>query len=275
MLVAAFSGWFDVAGATRTAAVRHLGATDGVLAGSIDPDGFFDFTVRRPRVTVGPDERRAIVWPRNELHVTSPPGTIHDLVLLAGEEPNIRWATFVELLVDACRRLRCELVVTLGTVADAHPHTRPPTVVGSSTDDALARRLGLDRPRYRGSRVSSASCTAALERARTPAISLRAPVPYYISGSPNPKATVALLADLERVLVTPTGHRSLAEDVAEWERRHDEAVAESTRTLDKPFARAGGHVSRRLSATVIDGNDLAAELESFLREQRTDDEGTT
>src|SRR5262245_54160208 len=144
VLVAAFSGWFDAAGAA-TAAVRHLGANDGVLAGSIDPDGFFDFPARRPTVELGPDEQRVIVWPHNEFRVAAQADAVHDLVLLAGEEPNIRWATFVELLVDACRRLRCELVVTLGTVADAHPHTRSPIVVGSSTDAALAARLGLDR----------------------------------------------------------------------------------------------------------------------------------
>ena len=48
------------------------------------------------------------------------------------------------------RTTGAELVITLGAMADAVPHTRPPLVKGSSTTAALAARLGLDRPSYQG-----------------------------------------------------------------------------------------------------------------------------
>jgi hypothetical protein len=265
VLVAALAGWFDAAGAA-TRAVRHLGGDSGPLAASIDPDGFFNFTSRRPTVSLDANGDRVVAWPRNELRVSFLPASAHDLVLLAGEEPNIRWATFVGLLVEACQRLRCELVVTMGTVADAHPHTRRPLVVGSSTDQGLARRLGLDRPRYQGTTGVVGVLHTALQATGTPAISLRAPVPYYLASSPNPKATVALLADLERVLGVPSGHASLAEEVTSWERLHDEAVR-----ADEDALRYVRHLEmaydQQLSASILDGTDLAAELEAFLREE--------
>ena len=91
-------------------------------------------------------------------------------------------------------------------------------------------------------------------------------MPYYLASSPNPKATVALLADLERVLGAPTGHGSLADEVSSWERLHDEAVRvdEEAQRYVRQLELA---YDQHLSASVLDGSDLAAELEAFLRDE--------
>ncbi len=264
VLVMAFTGWFDIAGGA-TGAVRHLGGDTGELVAAIDPDGFFDFTSRRPTVALE-DGVRVVSWPRNEFR-RGPSSAPHDLLLLAGEEPNVRWSTFVGLVEEVVHRLRCEMVVTLGTVADTQPHTRTPLVFGSSTNEALGSRLGLSRPRYEGPTGVVGVLHERLDRASTPSISLRAPVPHYLAGSPNPKSTVALLQHLEHVLGVPTGHADLADEVALWDDRHDEAVEGDD---DAPaYVRQLEAVhDQRLDATVTDEGDIAAELEAFLREQR-------
>ena len=268
VLVMAFTGWFDVAGGA-TGAVRHLGGDSGELVAAIDPDGFFDFTARRPTVALE-DGVRVVSWPRNEFR-RGPGSGPRDLLLLVGEEPNVRWATFVGLVQEVVHRLRCEMVVTLGTVADTQPHTRTPLVFGSSTNEALAGRLGLSRPRYEGPTGVVGVLHERLDRAGTPSISLRAPVPHYLAGSPNPKSTVALLQHLEHVLGVPTGHAALAEEVARWDERHNEAVDGDD---DAPaYVRQLEAVhDQRLEATVTDQGDIAAELEEFLREQREPDD---
>ena len=63
-----------------------------------------------------------------------------DLVGLDGVEPHVAWPTYVDCVVEAIERLGVGLVVTLGAVADTTPHTRPPAVVGSTTDAAWRRR---------------------------------------------------------------------------------------------------------------------------------------
>lgn len=271
VLVAAFTGWFDIAGGA-TVAVRHLGGGDSRLVASIDPDGFFDFTARRPIVSLDGDDRRVIDWPSNEVRVggarTRSAEGPHDLVLLAGEEPNVRWGTFAGLVVQAVQRLRCEMVVTVGTVADTQPHTRVPLVFGSSTNEELAARLGLSRPRYQGPTGVVGVVHDRLDRAGIPAISLRAPVPHYLSGTPNPKATVALLQHLEHVLGVPTGHGELADEVALWAVRHQEAV-EADEDAPAYVRQLEAVHDQRLDAAVAEG-DLAGELEAFLREQRGD-----
>jgi PAC2 family len=274
VLVAAFTGWFDIAGGA-TAAIRHLGGDDGWLLAAIDPDGFFDFTASRPTVTLDEDRKRVVAWPRNEIRaggagVAGPAGGAHDLVLLKGEEPNVRWGTFAGLLLEVAQRLSCEMVVTVGTVADTQPHTRTPLVFGSSTNEALAARLGLSRPRYEGPTGVVGVLHDRLDRAGVPAIALRAPVPHYLAASPNPKSTVAILQHLEHVLGVPTGHGALGPEVEEWDRRHDEAVAGDDEA--PAYVRQLEIVhDRRLDAAVAEEHDLAAELEAFLREQRGDD----
>jgi hypothetical protein len=272
VLIAAFTGWFDIAGGA-TAAVRHLGGDDGLLLAAIDPDGFFDFTARRPTVSLDDDGQRVISWPANEIRLGGNGrggNGSHDLVLLAGEEPNLRWETFAGLVVEVVERLRCEMVVTVGTVADTQPHTRNPLVFGSSTNDALASRLGLSRPRYQGPTGVVGVLHDRLDRAEVPAISLRAPVPHYLAATPNPKSTVALLQHLEHVLGVSTGHGKLADEVTAWDLRHQEAVEADP---DAPgYVRQLEAVhDQRLNAAVASEGDLAAELDAFLREQRGDD----
>jgi hypothetical protein len=270
VLIAAFTGWFDAAGAA-TAAVRHLaGADEGLCeaVASIDPEAFFDFTRRRPTVALDPEGQRVVSWPRNEFAVRSfGDEAAHDVVVLAGEEPHLRWSTFADLLVDVAQDTACEMVVTVGAAIAEVPHTRRPQVVGSTTAPELARRLGLSRPTYEGVTGMIGVLHERLERAELPAISLRVGVPHYLAAVPHPLATVALLQHLEHVLGVPTNHAELAEDVDEWRRHHDEAVA-----LDPDaaayVARLEAAFDEHVAAEVPSADELAAELEAFLRDHR-------
>ena len=211
---------------------------------------------------------RSITWPANDCFAVT--FDERDLVVLRGVEPNVQWKSFCRAVVSVAEETGCEMVVTLCTVADTQPHTRKPLVFGSSTNEALAARLGLSRPRYEGPTGVVGVLHDRLDRAGVPAIALRAPVPHYLAASPNPKSTVALLQHLEHVLGVPTGHGALGPEVEEWGRRHDAAVASDD---DAPaYVRQLELVhDQRLDAAVAEEHDLAAELEAFLREQRGDD----
>jgi hypothetical protein len=270
ILVTAFTGWFDAGGAA-TAAVRHLGGIDEGLAqplAAIDPETFFDFTRRRPTVALDPAGQRVVSWPRNELarREFDPPAA-HDIVVLEGEEPHLRWSSFADLVVEAALACGCEMVVTVGAAIAELPHTRIPQVVGSTTSDELARRLGLARPTYEGVTGLIGVLLERLERAELPSISLRVGVPHYLAAVPHPQATVALLRHLEHVLGVPTGHGELAEDVEEWRRHHDEAVQ-----LDPDAVayveRLEAAYDNRVAAEMPSPDELAAELEAFLRDNR-------
>ena len=265
ILVVAFRGLFDAAGSATSAVEWLAERLDSVQVGEVDPETFFDFTQERPVVEFDDHDVRWIRWATNRVLTVRTAEGQRDLVLVSGVEPHLRWRTFTEALLEAATRSGSRMVVTLGSMSGMSPHTRPPAVTGSSTNCDLADRLGLDRPSYQGPTGVVGVLHDTLDRAGVPVISLRVSVPYYLPDSPNPKATRALLRRFEQVSGIDTAHADLDGPAAEWQSRVDQAVDGDEEVR--------AHV-RRLESQVDQsedlmprGDDLAAELEAFLREQ--------
>ena len=265
ILVVAFRGLFDAAGSATSAVEWLAERLDSVQVGDVDPETFFDFTQERPVVESDDHDVRWIRWATNRVLAVRTTEGQRDLVLVSGVEPHLRWRTFTEALLEAATRSGSRMVVTLGSMSGMSPHTRPPAVTGSSTNRDLADRLGLDRPSYQGPTGVVGVLHDTLDRAGVPVISLRVSVPYYLPDSPNPKATRALLRRFEQVSGIDTAHADLDGPAAEWQSRVEQAVDGDDEVR--------AHV-RRLESQVDQsedlmprGDDLAAELEAFLREQ--------
>lgn len=261
-----FGGLFDIA-ETATSALRHLSSRGRPeTIASLDPETFFDFSKQRPTVSIDDDGARHLHWPANDVAVLDDPAGVHDLVLLAGLEPHVRWRTFAERVHEVVAALHCELVVTVGAMADATPHTRAPVVIGSTTNVALARRLGLSGPRYQGPTGIVGVLHDLLERRGVPAVSLRVPVPHYAAGTDHPLSTQALLRHLQHVTGVPTGHTDLDEEANRQRRRLDRAVAADPDAVS--YVAALEHrYDERMVGELPSGDELAAELERFLRDQ--------
>ena len=269
LLVTAFEGLFDVGGAA-TGAVQALRRGPTVELGSIDADPFFDFTELRPTVRIADDGRRVIDWPENRIDALPLPDESRDLVVLDGVEPHLMWRTFSRAVATVAERVGAAMVITLGAMIAEVPHTRPPTITGSTTDPDLARAMRLDQPSYQGPTGVIGVLHHHLEEVGVPAVSLRASVPHYVSGSPNPKASRALLERFERVTGVRTRWADLDDEAREWEARVDAAMEEDddvvhyVRRLEERF-------DQRTQAEIPDADDLAAEFERFLRQQDDND----
>lgn len=269
LLVMAFEGWFD-AGEAATRAVRWLANRHGSRpVADIDPENFFDFTQQRPEIYFDHDGVRRIRWPGNEVTAAEVPGGTHDLLLLAGIEPHLRWGTFSECVVEIVQRLGVEYVVTLGANYGIAPHSRPFEVVGSSSNPDLAGRLGLGHPTYQGPTGLIGVLHDRFVSTLPPVISLRVTAPHYVQGTPNPKAAQALLRRFELVTGVPADPATLDDEVQEWEERVSEAVAEDEE-VQQYVAQLEAQVDARTDPLTQAGN-LAAEVEAFLREQDPDD----
>ncbi|MCU1368010.1 MAG: hypothetical protein JWL72_3381 [Ilumatobacteraceae bacterium] len=272
IMVVALTGWFDMSGAATGALEWLLRDRVAPIVASIDSDPFYDFTQERPEVWLDDDESVIVRWPSNEFRIARFPGSAHDLVVLSGVEPHVRWSTYCACITAMAARLGCDIVVTIGANADALPHTRHPQVVGSSTNEDLVRRLGLSRPQYQGITGVIGVLQERLEKSDIPAISLRVGVPHYLGNAQHPKSSAALLEHLEHVLGVPTSHTELAGEIERWQSLHDEAVAEDPQAasyvqmLERQF-------DQRAEANMPTGDDLAAELEAFLRDQGAPGDG--
>jgi predicted ATP-grasp superfamily ATP-dependent carboligase len=270
VLLVALTGWFDVA-AAATDALDHVAPRGTSLTvGAIDPDPFYDFTQERPEIEIDEGTIQVVHWPANEFRVVRAVGT-HDLVVLSGVEPHLGYRTFARCITRVAEATRCDVVVTVGSVADAVPHTRTPPVVGSTADPDLARRLGLSAPTYEGVTGLIGVLHAELEQRSIPTISLRVGVPHYLAHAEHPQATAALLDHLGHVLGFRVDY-DLAEPIERWGALHDEAVAEDEQLRMYVRVLEVEH-DRRAEAAIPSADDLGDEFERFLRERGDDDPG--
>lgn len=270
VLLVALQGLFDIGGVATSALDWMLKERDCTVVADVDPDPFFDFTQARPEVFNDVDGERMLRWPENEFVVVRYPEGSRDLVVLNGIEPHLGWPAFVRCVVDVVRGLGVELVVSLGAAAEQVPHTRVPFVVGSTTNQDLAARLGLTMPRYQGPTGVAGVLLEALDREAIPNVSLRVGVPHYLMNAQHPKSAAALLQHLQHVLGVPTDHANLVDEIARWQELHDSAVDddEQATTYINMLERRHDQMTERMMPS---GEDLAAELEAFLRDNESDD----
>ena len=269
VLLIALQGLFDIGGVATSALEWMLKERDSTIVADIDPDPFFDFTQARPEVYNDEDGDRQLRWPENEFSVIRYPEGSRDLVVLNGIEPHLAWPTFVNCIIDVIRGLGIELVVSLGAAAEQVPHTRVPFVVGSTTNTDLAARLGLTMPRYQGPTGVAGVMLEAFDRANIPNVSLRVGVPHYLMNAQHPKSAAALLQHLQHVLGVPTDHANLVDEITRWQELHDSAVEDDAQALGyiTMLERRHDQMTERMMPT---GDDLAAELEAFLRDNDDD-----
>ena len=278
VMLIAFSGWNDAAEAATGAASHILGAwTDaehaindqvGVvpeLIADIDPEEFYDFQVNRPIVDIDESQIRSLTWPGTQIFGLATPNFDFDFIIVRGVEPSMKWKTFTHDLLDLADDLEVQRIITLGSMLADAPHSRPITVTVSGAHPEIAKRLGVEVSRYEGPTGVLGVIADACLRRGIDAISLWAAIPHYASNSPSPKATLALVNALEDFLEISLPQGDLHADSLEWESEVDELAREDSDVAEYVKALEESKDSALLSD--VSGEDLARELERFLRRQ--------
>lgn len=279
LFVVAFEGWND-AGDASTIALDYLARSWGAeRVATIDSEEFYDFTATRPQVRLDSDGFRRIDWPDIELLAATLPDSGHDLVLMRGVEPQLRWKTFCSTVVTAARDVGAEMAVILGALLADVPHTRPVRVSGTTDDGDLATRLGLAAPSYEGPTGIVGVLHSTLREAGIPAASFWAAVPHYVHQLPSPKAALALVERSAALFGATVDAGELREAAHEYERQVSERVAddeeasayvaqlEEAEDTGAALGDLGGlHDPLRLDNI----DELASEVERFLRDHRHD-----
>jgi len=265
VVICAFSGWND-GGEGATAAVRYLREQWGARRfASIDPEEFYDFQVHRPTVRLVEGETRRLDWPRNDFWWARVGQ--RDVVLFSGVEPNVRWRTYCEQILQVCAELEASVVLTLGAFLADVPHTVPAPVTASSTDPTWALRGDMVPARYEGPTGIVGVLNDLAGRAGTPAVSVWGASPHYLPQTSNPKVALALMERVRDLLDVEVDTTEVELVSRSWEQQVEEAIGED--------GNLGEYVRRLEDATDDDadddvtdvsGEDLAAELERYLRE---------
>jgi proteasome assembly chaperone (PAC2) family protein len=273
VLIAAFHGWNDGGSAATLAASFVRNQLDARRFAVIDPDEYVDFQQVRPRVSLVDGVTRKISWPDTEFfHGTLTGG--RDLVIAIGVEPNLRWRRFAEEIAELCRELGVELAATLGGLLADTPHTRPVPVSGAAQDPELASRLGLRRSRYEGPTGIVGVLHDALGTAGIPSVSFWAAVPHYISANANPAAALALVRHLEQLLDTRFDPSELETASDVFMRQIGEVLEadEETAAYVRDLESRDWDDADDADPGIPTGDELAEELQRFLRERRERDQ---
>jgi proteasome assembly chaperone (PAC2) family protein len=269
-LICAFAGWNDAASAATAALEAVAASLEPQVVARIDPEEFYDFQVNRPTIRLVEGQSREIDWPANTLLTVEVPSAERDLALLSGVEPNVRWRTFSDAIVEAARRLDIQIVITLGALIADVAHTRPVPITGLASDPELVDRLGLSRSSYEGPTGIVGVLHDACRRAGLASASLWAAIPHYVAAVPNPKAALALLRRLEGLTGIAVEGSELEDATERFEEQVDRAVSanpeieELVRNLE-----ASQEESLELGHNVT-ADDIAQEFQRFLRQRGTD-----
>ena len=273
VLLAAFDGWND-AGEAATTALDAIGeALAAETFATIDPEEFYDFQATRPTVRLVDGQRR-VEWPAIELRAARLPTADHDLIVVRGHEPNLRWRTFASEIIQVASSLGVEMLVTVGALLADVPHTRPVRVGSSAGDRDLAERLGLNVSRYEGPTGILGVLGELASGEGIPSIGLWAALPHYLNLAPNPWGAMALIEELRRLLPMAVDTGPLADQTGAF----DAAVAD----LVDENPELAGYIER-LEADADDEDDdeeeegspgladlppeeLVAEVERYLRD---------
>jgi len=270
VMITAFEGWNDAADSATDAIESLELAWSAQPLAEIDPEDYYDFQVNRPSVAMIDGVSRRVSWPTTRITLAERVEGRRDIVLLRGLEPNMRWRSFCAEIIDFVNRLGVDDVVNLGALLSDSPHSRPVPVTGTAADSEAARRLGLEQSSYEGPTGIVGVFNDACIKAGVSAVSLWAAVPHYVAQPPCPKATLALLRNLEDVLEFPIPYGDLADLSAAWERgvdqlaEEDSEVAEYVRTLERQKDEA--------DIPEASGEAIAREFERYLR-HRGDGQG--
>jgi proteasome assembly chaperone (PAC2) family protein len=269
VVIAAFEGWNDAAESASSAVDHLMRVWDARVVGAVDPEDFYDFQVNRPNVGTDANGYRRLTWPTTQIAIASPPDLDRDIILIRGIEPSMRWRQFSAEVLAAADELGGALVVTLGALLADTPHTRPIPVTGTATRYAFLLAIPAVVGAYEGPTGIVGVLQDACVKLDIPAVSYWAAVPHYVAQPPCPKATLALLGQLEDLLGASIPLEDLPEEARAWERGVDELAEEDEDVAD--YVRALEETRDTTDLPEASGEAIAREFERYLKRNRPDE----
>lgn len=230
-LMLAFEGWNDAC-ESASSVIRFVDARlRGVPLAEIDPDDYYDFTVRRPQVRYQAGVSGPISWPRNEFRYGVADEGI-ELITGLGVEPHMRWRSYCESIVELAVDMGVQRCLLLGAYLADVVYSQPVAVSGFATDPALLEQFEIDPTTYEGPTGIVGVLASALAEEGVEVLSLWAGLPHYISATPNPRGTLALLRKVSSYLGLPFDLQKMKEDSLRFEEEISKVVASDEELSD-------------------------------------------
>ncbi len=293
-MVVVLDGFLDAGNAAAIAARHLIDATPlrgdqarsdqgGTVVATFDVDRLHDYRARRPPMSFVRDHYEAYEAPRLVVRLLRDTG-LTPYLLLHGPEPDTRWEGFAAAVREVVDRFGVTRVVGMGSVPMAVPHTRPIAITHHANDPDLLT----GESRWRGELRIPSSAQALLEirlgEWGVPALGFVAHIPHYLAQLDYPRASAALLEQVElagRLTVDLTDLQELADDREGEISRYlaaNEEVADVVGALERQydaFERAEDEGTSLLAPDqpLPTGDEIGQQFEQFLAGLEGPDDG--
>lgn len=279
-LVLVLDGFLDAGNAAARAA-QHLidlgegfDGQSGPVVATFDVDQFHDYRARRPAMSFVRDHYEGYDAPRLVVRMLRDSGGTPYL-LLQGPEPDNRWEAFARAVREVVERFGVTRVVSMGSVPMAVPHTRPIAITHHAN---RAELLTGDSP-WRGELRIPSSAQSLLEirlgEWGHDALGFVAHIPHYLAQLDYPKASAALLEQVElagRLTIDLSGLKAEADDREAEIARYlatNEEVEDVVHALERQYdafelAEESGNSLLAADEPMPTGEEIGQQFEQFL-----------
>jgi predicted ATP-grasp superfamily ATP-dependent carboligase len=282
VLVHAVRGFVDAGSAGQLAAEHIAAELETQRLVTFDVDQLLDYRSRRPLMTFDSTTWSSYSEPQLGIELVTDADGV-PFLFLHGVEPDVQWERFAAAVRQVVERFGVPLTVGVHGIPMGVPHTRPL----SATAHATRPELVADHTSWFGTVQVPASAGALLEyrlgESGHDAMGFAVHVPHYLAQSPFPLASQAALRSVERATGLDLRIAALGAAVQEANEEIDRQVEASAEVaavvhaLEEQydsFTRSIGRTSLLAeSADIPTADELGAEFERFLADQRGDAPG--
>ncbi|MFA9476704.1 proteasome assembly chaperone family protein [Phycisphaerales bacterium AB-hyl4] len=228
-----FAGWMDGGDVSTGTAEWLIEQHNLEPIAEIMPDDFFlqnfpgsmEITAMfRPHAVVEDGMIKSYEPPTNTVYWSQ----AHDLLVLMGNEPHLRWEAFADCLWEVVKQAGVREMYFVGSVAGVVPHTRDPRMRCTVSDESLKPRLeklGVRFTSYEGPASFATHLMQAAPDHNVQMTNLVTEIPAYIQGR-NPKGIETVLRQLGTLTDLSFELDDLRSLGDHWEKRINEAIAE-------------------------------------------------
>lgn len=268
VVVIALDGWIDAGLGAAGALASFLDGAETEVIARFDTDALVDYRARRPVARITDGVINAVFWPDIEARVDP---ARPELVFLLGPEPDMQWRAFAGSVAQLAEEIRARMVLLLGAFPAPVPHTRAVRLASTSTDSELAAHIGyvpgtIDVPAGIGAAIEMAMASTGI-----PTTGVWARVPHYAAAMPYPAASAALMRAVAELTGIDVDTSELDDAAASTNTRIDELIANSNEhqmLVSQLEQQSDAETSAEEELSNLpSGDEIAAELERFLREQ--------
>lgn len=297
VLLVCFEGWSDAGGAASAAADWMLSRLEHEELAVLSAEEFVDYQVHRPRLEFDAEGKRVLSWPNTQLFgpVERPSQSRQDdgsegdgaqavddtiryvsgalaknVFFLVGAEPSRGWQRYAEQVIELLHEWQIDHLVILGSMFSDTPHSRPITTTVTSDNAELRARFGFEKSEYEGPAGIGSVLAIAANDAGIEQVSIWASVPHYVHAAPSPKATLALIDQIEELLDVVVPRGDLVERANEWE-ANVSALAAGDLEMSEYIERLE-NARDAVAGPEATGEAIAHEFEKFLRADPSSDD---